>query len=96
MRSRDIIVLVAVARKLANVLLYCQSLPVRLNVCLGSAGDNVLLDEKGIHAKLTDFGSAEDIQVRQCAHTRQAGEVLLDNTISAVEVSQEIEGSQID
>ncbi|XP_015752331.1 PREDICTED: serine/threonine-protein kinase STE11-like [Acropora digitifera] len=25
-------------------------------------GDNVLLDEEGTHAKLTDFGSAEDIQ----------------------------------
>ena len=96
MRSRDIIVLLAVARWPANVLLYFQSLPVCLNVCLGSAGDNVLLDEARIHAKLTDFGSAEDIQVRQCAHTGQAGELLSDNTISAVEVSQEIEGSQID
>ena len=71
-------------------------MPVRLNVCLASVGDNVLLDEEGTHAKLTDFGSAEDIQVRQCAHTGQAGEVLSDNTISAVEVSQEIEGSHID
>ena len=71
-------------------------MPVRLNVCLASVGDNVLLDEEGTHAKLTDFGSAEDIQVRRCAHTRQAAEVLSDNTISAVEVSQVIEGSQID
>ena len=54
-------------------------MPVCLNVCLGSAGDNVLLDEEGTHAKLTDFRSAENIQVRQCAHTRQAAEVLSDN-----------------
>ena len=71
-------------------------MPVRLNVCLASVGDNVLLDEEGTHAKLTDFGSAEDIQVRQCAHTRQAAEALSDKTLSAVEVSQEIEGSHID
>ena len=65
-----------------------------INACLflGSVGDNVLLDEEGTHAKLTDFASAENIQVRQCAHTRQAAEVFSDKTISAVEVSQEIDG----
>ena len=64
-------------------------MPVCLNVCLGPAGNNVLLDEEGTHAKLTDFGSAEDIQVRQCAYTRQTAEVLSDNIFSSLDVSKE-------
>ena len=55
-------------------------MPNCLNGSLVPAGDDVLLDEYCTHAKLTDFGSAENIQVSNM----QAVEVLSDNTFSAV------------